>query len=618
MSKLTYPDELEAISNAQWMELHGDQLARGGVPPALHAVVAKKLNEERFDAFETLAMDDAEEDTRILRYWGERPVAAYETAWVGDHCLRFGHQRDADGALKAHPGLRLRFGSMAHCDDDDVLDLCVWRFAKALPRVVKGPPTFYLEDELGCAFDYDDTPNGDKPGPRMGSAVVVCRRSGDSFTVYWPTTPLTKGDAPVRDPFPAHAPGARRDALVAARNAMYGARMFRSILTPEGGPSAKDRWAAALAARDEQTLQWRAAAEEKTVENEPGAPRPRDGVDGAALKVFTDADWVKNELRHAAFALVDDVAAADIVFVHSGGGQYASKITKDQKVSWYAYEAALIRKDHLASTLRMAGLEDLAPRPTFDLETELDAALGAMAAEYTPLPVPAEVPVNPFYMLKPYDLGRSIGHCCTNSKHCVLAYADAGGYVLQRYVERPHALPAALGGAPGRKYDVRVVALLRSASPLELYAHDHVYVRAANEAHDLAKLDDVAVSLTAMHLVGAEARHPKTADFVAAFDAAHPDRPFCDVLADCRDTLRRVFAAAADQHAGFRDASPTARAAYGCDFLLDEDLKPYLLEITFAPAPLWSSADMPEVVPGVADDIFACLFLGAGDRVTRC
>jgi hypothetical protein len=108
------------------------------------------------------------------------------------------------------------------------------------------------------------------------------------------------------------------------------------------------------------------------------------------------------------------------------------------------------------------------------------------------------------------------------------------------------------------------------------------------------------------------------ADFVAAFDAAHPDRPFSDVLADCRDTLRRVFAAAADQHAGFRDASPTARAAYGCDFLLDEDLKPYLLEITFAPAPLWSSADMPEVVPGVADDIFACLFLGAGDRVTRC
>ncbi|KAH8077537.1 ATP binding protein [Aureococcus anophagefferens] len=562
MSKLTYPDELEAISNAQWMELHGDQLARGGVPPALHAVVAKKLNEERFDAFETLAMDDAEEDTRILRYWGERPVAAYETAWVGDHCLRFGHQRDADGALKAHPGLRLRFGSMAHCDDDDVLDLCVWRFAKALPRVVKGPPTFYLEDELGCAFDYDDTPNGDKPGPRMGSAVVVCRRSGDSFTVYWPTA-LTKGDAPVRDP--------------------------RTVA---------NRWAAALR-RDEQTLQWRAAAEEKTVENEPGAPRPRDGVDGAALKVFTDADWVKNELRHAAFALVDDVAAADIVFVHSGGGQYASKITKDQKVSWYAQARSSARTIWLPRS--MAGLEDLAPRPTFDLETELDAALGAMAAEYTPLPVPAEVPVNPFYMLKPYDLGRSIGHCCTNSKHCVLAYADAGGYVLQRYVERPHALPAALGGAPGRKYDVRVVALLRSASPLELYAHDHVYVRAANEAHDLAKLDDVA-----------------TADFVAAFDADHPDRPFCDVLADCRDTLRRVFAAAADQHAGFRDASPTARAAYGCDFLLDEDLKPYLLEITFAPAPLWSSADMPEVVPGVADDIFACLFLGAGDRVTRC
>ena len=41
----------------------------------------------------------------------------------------------------------------------------------------------------------------------------------------------------------------------------------------------------------------------------------------------------------------------------------------------------------------------------------------------------------------------------------------------------------AADGCPGRKYDVRVVALLRSAAPLELYAHDHVYVRCANKAH---------------------------------------------------------------------------------------------------------------------------------------
>ena len=44
-------------------------------------------------------------------------------------------------------------------------------------------------------------------------------------------------------------------------------------------------------------------------------------------------------------------------------------------------------------------------------------------------------------ILKPYDLGRSIGHSVTKSIPQILAYAAAGGYVAQRYVERPHALP---------------------------------------------------------------------------------------------------------------------------------------------------------------------------------
>ena len=52
--------------------------------------------------------------------------------------------------------------------------------------------------------------------------------------------------------------------------------------------------------------------------------------------------------------------------------------------------------------------------------------------------------------------------------------------------------------------------------------------------------------------------------------------------------------------------------------MLDADLKPFLLEVTFAPAPLWSSESMPARVDGVADDIFRTLFFGETARVTRC
>ena len=217
-------------------------------------------------------------------------------------------------------------------------------------------------------------------------------------------------------------------------------------------------------------------------------------------------------------------------------------------------------------------------------------------------------------ILKPYDLGRSIGHSVTKSIPQILAYAAAGGYVAQRYVEKPHALPT---DARGRKYDVRVVALLRSAAPLELYAHDHVYVRCANKAHSLSNLDDVEVALTAMHLVERDADYPTTSAFIEAFDRENPSRPWSSVMTDIRATLRKAFAACASLHAGFA-ASTHSRAAYGCDFMLDADLKPLLLEVTFAPAPLWSSESMPARVDGVADDIFRTLFFGETARVTRC
>ena len=121
-----------------------------------------------------------------------------------------------------------------------------------------------------------------------------------------------------------------------------------------------------------------------------------------------------------------------------------------------------------------------------------------------------------------------------------------------------------------------------------------------------------------MHLVDAAPAYPATSAFIEAFDAEDPSKPWAGVLAAARETLREVFSAAAAQHAGFAAASARGRAAYGCDFILTEDRTPLLLEVTFAPAPLWSSDAMPETIPGVADDIFRTLYFGDGANVTRC
>lgn len=62
---------------------------------------------------------------------------------------------------------------------------------------------------------------------------------------------------------------------------------------------------------------------------------------------------------------------------------------------------------------------------------------------------------------------------------------------------------------------------------------------------------------------------------------------------------------------------------YGCDFILEAieehecGCQPKLLEITFDPADLAMSDDMPEQYPDFANECFGCLYLGDLINVTR-
>jgi len=233
-----YGDDRDEIDDAEWLALHADQL--GPIPAAVRAVVARKMNAEIFDAYRTFNIMDvadapgaagADSSDRaasaaepgafdlgelsldpppvVVRAGNARAVVATEgtvkalsDAWIADHAMTFGHGRDAAAAIDSHPGLVNRFAGMACCDDEDVLDLCVWRFARDLPRRPLEPPTFYVEDEVAAAMtrDYADPP--DALAPRVGSAPLTCVRTGDTFTVLWPATDLPRGSRPKRDPFP--------------------------------------------------------------------------------------------------------------------------------------------------------------------------------------------------------------------------------------------------------------------------------------------------------------------------------------------------------------------------------------------------------------------------------
>jgi hypothetical protein len=322
----------QKITDDQWLQLHRDQLVKQNVPAAVHPIIARKMNHEVFDSAATFALQDG--TTCVIK-----ATPRHGDAWIADHALVFRAPTDAKAALAQYPGLAERFSRMAGCKPEDALDKAVWRYAQALPGA--RPPVWCVEDEIGNGFMRGSPVS-------IGTAHIIDRRSGDTFACYWPEGDLDVGSAPRRDPHPHIKPGLRRDALLAAST------------------DSSERWRAAYDAFSTQA----SASDEvpSTSFTRPPAPTP--------LKVWTDVAWT-SEVTDPRFIFVEDASTADAIFAHSGGGKY--QVLKHQLVSWFAYEAALIKKDHLASTLRRAGLAHLAPI-TFDLETELDALLGFLAA----------------------------------------------------------------------------------------------------------------------------------------------------------------------------------------------------------------------------------------------
>lgn len=105
------------------------------------------------------------------------------------------------------------------------------------------------------------------------------------------------------------------------------------------------------------------------------------------------------------------------------------------------------------------------------------------------------------------------GACYARASLCPLLYkcvavGSMWRQVAQLYLSRPLLWK-------GRKFDIRIVALLVSSNPLELYVHNCYWPRVAERPHETeraASLEDPRVSLTATHLVretaAGEACHP--------------------------------------------------------------------------------------------------------------
>ncbi|XP_061352507.1 uncharacterized protein LOC133297391 [Gastrolobium bilobum] len=448
---------------------------------------------------------------------------------------------------------------------------------------------WYVMDELGSALRHSDEPNFRvapflfMPEGSLASAV--------SFSILWPTQNVRKGDECTRDFLFGIGEDKQRSF-----------RLTAWFHTPEN-------YFIQEYEKHNQKLQCTRFISPTMQSSETKSIRQPDG---RPLRVYTDVPHVEEYLTHPEFAITKEPKDADIIWTGMQVDEDMKKatgITDQQYINQFPFEACLVMKHHLAETIQKAHGSPQWLQPTYNLETHLSQLIG----DYY---VRKREGLDNLWILKPWNMARTIDTTVTDNLPAIIRLMETGPKICQKYIEQPALFQ-------GKKFDLRYMVLVRSMHPLEIFLSHCFWVRIASNQYSLDRSSffEYETHFTVMNYRG-RINHKNMKDFVREFEEEHQVK-WLDIHTRVRNMIRSVFEAAAVAHPEMH--SPTSRAMYGVDVMLDSSFQPKLLEVTYCPdCTRACKYDMDIVVGegGIAkgcdffNNVFRCLFLNEISQVS--
>ncbi|KAJ7296034.1 hypothetical protein O6H91_Y148000, partial [Diphasiastrum complanatum] len=408
-------------------------------------------------------------------------------------------------------------------------------------------PIWYVMDELGSALRHNDEPNFMVspfmylPDGTLDSAI--------SYTLLWPIQDIYEGEECTRD-------------------------YLRGIGEDRQRSSRLNAWFHTPREFFDQAYKIHEQRLKGTVQKPLyTAYCPRTSIlpnDGPPISVYTDIPHVLEYLKRHEFLLIDKPHKATIIWT----GFQVDEVFKEavglqahQYVNQFPFEACLVMKHYLAQTIQQGcGAPNWLPT-TYNLESQLPALIGDFNQR-------AEKGENNFWILKPWNMARTIDTTITESLPAIIRLMETGPKICQKYIETPALFQ-------GRKFDLRYIVLLRSIQPLEIFLSDVFWARLANHRYTLeeSSLSDYETHFTVMNYRG-KMNHIDTHVFVSDFEKEHRVS-WLEIHSRVRVMLRSIFEAAPALYPKMH--CPKARAIYGVDVMLDNSFQPKLLEVTYCP-----------------------------------
>jgi len=180
--------------------------------------------------------------------------------------------------------------------------------------------------------------------------------------------------------------------------------------------------------------------------------------------------------------------------------------------------------------------------------------------------------------------------------------AQAAAYVVQRYIENPQLIG-------GKKFDLRLYVLVTSYNPLTVYMYRSGFARFSSYRYNTTKanLSDTFVHLTNVAVqktgpgfdAGAGSKWPLRnyrLFLVGKYGHQATDRMFLDVEELCVNTLLSVQKVMiSDKH---------CFEMYGYDILIDDNLKPWLIEVNASPSISADTIQDYDLKFGLLEDVY--------------
>ncbi|KAI3443556.1 hypothetical protein Pfo_000221 [Paulownia fortunei] len=460
---------------------------------------------------------------------------------------------------------------------------------------------WYVMDELGSALRHSDEANFRvspflyMPEGKLESAV--------SYSILWPTKNVQRGGECTRDYLFGIGEGRQRSA-----------RLTAWFHTPQNYFIREyEKYSMKLHSKKFSPLQVMPSATNSLLRS-----------DGNVLHVYTDIPQLEEFLTRPEFLISNlilfpiapsaatEPKNADIIWTSVQVDEEMKKavgLNDQQYINQFPFEACLVMKHHLAETVQKAHGATQWLQPTYNLETHLTQLVGDY---YTR----ERDGVDNLWILKPWNMARTIDTTVTQSLSAIIRLMETGPKICQKYIEHPTLFK-------GRKFDLRYIVLVRSMNPLEILLADVFWVRLASNTYSLEKHSffEYETHFTVMNYRG-RLNHMHTPEFVKEFEQEHHVQ-WLDIHLRVKQMIRSVFESAAAVHPEMH--SPTSRAMYGVDVMIDCRYQPKLLEITYCPDCTRACKYDTEAITGGGgvikgsdfyNYVFGCLFLNETTHVS--